>query len=89
MKIISDAVWVLSMALGAQAQTQNLMSKEMEFDKCVATTKRTVGSLGQPYTVIVNTKILYMVKIKVEDGDMLITCSKPDKKMTTTLTKGE
>ena len=89
MRFFWFVVLCLFMAFDAKGETRNLMEKDMDFDTCVETTNKTVYDLKAPYTIIVNTKIVYMVKIKVEDGNMLITCSKPDKKMTTTLTKGK
>ena len=61
-------------------------TKEMDFDDCIKVIEKTVSQLGVPYNTIVNTKILRMVKIITADGSILLTCSKPDRKMTTTLT---
>ena len=62
-------------------------SRKMDFDKCIQVIDKTAKDTGVPYNVIVNTKILKMIKIITADGSVLLTCSKPDQKLTTTITQ--
>ena len=62
-------------------------TKTVDFDVCVEaaiSTKDAMKSLGYSSDVIVNTKVLYMVKIYSDDAPTIITCSKPDRKMVVT-----
>jgi len=62
-------------------------SQKMDFDKCVLLIDKTVNDIGIPFNVIVNTKIVRIVKIVTTDGVILLTCSKLDKNFTTTVTQ--
>lgn len=62
-------------------------SREMSFDQCLLTKAKTIASLNvDPGRIvdIVNTGIVTMTKICTDDGAVIITCSKPDRKMVIT-----
>ncbi len=78
---------MLAMPISSVFADTTSTTKEMGFDDCIKVIEKTVKQLGVPYNTIVNTKILRMVKIITADGSILLTCSKPDRKMTTTITQ--
>ncbi len=59
-------------------------TKVMDFEVCKMFTEKSVRDLGVPYDAVVRTGILWVTKIPVSDGAVLITCSKPDRKMVLT-----
>lgn len=59
-------------------------SKTMSFEACIATIQRVAGDLGVVPINIVETGILRMVRFPTDDGSVLITCSKPDRKLVIT-----
>ncbi|WP_019097724.1 MULTISPECIES: hypothetical protein [Pseudomonas] len=62
-------------------------SVSMSFEKCQAAQANTIAQLNVPpddIVHIVNTGVMTMTRIYVEDGSVLITCSGPDNKMVIT-----
>ena len=61
--------------------------KYKTFESCAVLVNEIKSSTGKhyPYLTIVETQIVYMVKFWTNDGEVLVTCSGPDKKMTTTV----
>ena len=62
-------------------------TKTMDFNVCVVAAinlKDEMKSLGYRSDVIVDTMVLYKVKIYSDDAPTIITCSKPDRKMVVT-----
>lgn len=78
---------LFSLSISSVFAKTNSTAKEMDFDDCIKVIEKTVSQLSVPFNTIVNTKILRMVKIATADGSILLTCSKPDRKMTTTVTQ--
>lgn len=64
--------------------TAKTVNTPMIFSKCKTTVKSILTSFdgALPTEVIVQTKILYLAKVWTNDGEMLFSCSKPDKQMT-------
>lgn len=59
-------------------------SVSMDFDRCLATIRETASSLGVAPINIAETNIMRIVRFVTADGSVLITCSKPDRKMVIT-----
>lgn len=85
---ILSAVVVSGLA-HAEAQSKSI---PMSFDECQAYQASTIAKLNVPATDIepvVNSSILTITRVYTADGSVLISCSKPDKKMVVTMsTKG-
>ena len=69
-------------ALGQQST-----SKAMSFDDCLQVIRNTATQLGVAPVNIAETSDLRMVKFPTADGSVLVTCSKPDRKMVMTVSK--
>lgn len=67
----------------AQKKHPTVVSKHMSFADCVATVQAAIDAVHPKYPtdVIVNTSIMFMGKIWTNDGVVLMTCSKPDRKL--------
>jgi hypothetical protein len=62
-------------------------TRTMDFGACLAFTERTIAALNVPANriiPIVNTGILRVTKVVAEDGNVIISCSKPDRKLVIT-----
>ena len=62
-------------------------SVPMSFEKCQSAQANTIAQLNvRPGDIvhIVNTSVMTMTRIYVDDGSVLITCSAPDSKMVIT-----
>ena len=68
---------------GAHAEAKS-ESRAMDFEACKSFTEKSVRDLGVPYDAVVRTGILWITRISVSDGAVLITCSKPDGKLVLT-----
>jgi hypothetical protein len=60
-------------------------SKVMAFDDCIRTIQTTSGQLGVAPRNIVETTDVRMVRFTTSDGSVLVTCSRADRKMVTTV----
>ena len=60
-------------------------STSMAFDDCIRTIQRTSTQLGVAGQNIVETTDVRMVRFKTSDGSVLVTCSRADRKMVTTV----
>jgi hypothetical protein len=59
----------------------------LSFEECLARKETVINQLGvNPNDIIpiVNTKIMTMTKLCTADGSVIVTCSKPDRKMVIT-----
>lgn len=59
----------------------------LSFEECLARKETVISQLGvNPSDIIpiVNTKIMTMTKLCTADGSVIVTCSKPDRKMVIT-----
>jgi hypothetical protein len=59
-------------------------SGPMSFEACLATIRQTAQSLGVASANIVETNAMRMVRFSTTDGSVLVTCSRPDRKMVLT-----
>ena len=67
------------------AKSELLSEKAMGYSECISYTENVIASMNvSPDRIlqIVNTDILRITKILADDGNILVTCSKPDNKMT-------
>lgn len=55
----------------------------MSFEKCIATIQVMSERFGVP-TNVVETSVLRIVRYHTSDGSVLVTCSKPDRRMVVT-----
>ncbi|MGH8428518.1 MAG: hypothetical protein ACRES7_11165 [Gammaproteobacteria bacterium] len=67
----------------AQKKQPTVVSKHMSFAACVATVRAAIDAVQPEYPtdVIVNTSMMFMGKMWANDGVVLMTCSKPDRKL--------
>lgn len=68
----------------AAASSQTL---PLSFEECIARREAVINQLGvNPRDIIpvVNTNIMTMTKLCTVDGSIIVTCSKPDRKMVVT-----
>lgn len=76
---MAATMWVAGQS---QAAAQS-SSRPMSFEKCIATIQVMSERFGAPEN-IVETSILRIVRYHTSDGSVLVTCSKPDRKMVVT-----
>ena len=74
---------LLSFASFAQQST----SKSMSFEECLQVIQRTATQLGVAPVNITETADMRMVRFSTSDGSVLVTCSRPDRKMIMTVSK--
>ena len=72
-------------AVGASAQESS--SQAMSFEQCLQVIQRTATQLGVAPVNIVETTAMRMVRVPTSDGSVLVTCSRPDRKMVMTVSK--
>lgn len=78
MKILMTLI--LSAApIAAAAQTETV--KTMSFESCISNIQTISGQLGIVPVNIVETNDLRIVRFVTSDGNVLVTCSRPDRKM--------
>ena len=71
--------------LGSQARGETYSkAQSMSFENCKRFTEKSVRELGVPFDAVVRTEIFWITKIPTRDGAVLISCSKPDRKMVLT-----
>ena len=66
---------------------QQSTSKSMSFSNCLKVIRNTSQQLGIAPRNIVETNDLGMVKFVTSNGEVLVTCSRPDRKMVLTISK--
>ncbi len=74
----------LAMLVSGSAYAAESQSMTMEFEQCLEVIRRTSTDLGVAPINIAETNIMRIVRYVTEDGSVLITCSKPDRKMVVT-----
>jgi hypothetical protein len=65
----------------------NSQTMTLSFEECIARRDAVITQLGiNPRDIIpvVNTNIMTMTKLCTADGSLIVTCSKPDRKMVLT-----
>lgn len=85
MKYIMPAIFAAFFA--SQGFAQESTSKSMSFEECLQTIQRTASQLGVAPINIVETTEMRMVRFPTRDGSVLVTCSRPDRKMVMTVSK--
>jgi len=77
---ISTILGMSSLSFGA-ASSQTI---PLSFEECIARREVVISQMGvSPRDIIpvVNTQIMTVTKVCTVDGSVLVTCSKPDRKM--------
>ena len=74
-------------AVSSQTLAQESTSQVMSFSDCLKVIRNTSQQLGIAPRNIVETNDLRMVKFVTSDGHVLVTCSRPDRKMVLTISK--
>jgi len=82
---LSLALLITILALPAIAQQST--SKTMSYEDCLRVIQNTATQLGVAPINIVETSEMRMVRFPTADGSVLVTCSRPDRKMVTTISK--
>ena len=68
-------------AAAAQVKTE---TTDASFEVCLESIRRISTQIGVAPINIVETDIMRMVRFPTSDGSVLVTCSKPDRKMVVT-----
>lgn len=70
----------------AQGPVTNTQTRQLSFPDCKVTVESVMSALRGEYPVrtVVDTSIIYMVKAWTNDGAVIATCSKPDRKLVLT-----
>lgn len=66
------------------AQAVETVTKSVRFEACLNIISSMASELGTAPVNIVETKDLRMVRFVTSDGSVLVTCSRPDRKMAVT-----
>jgi hypothetical protein len=80
--LLLSLLFPVTIFAGTSSQTVS-----MSFEECLARKETVISQLGiSPGNIIpvVNTNIMTMTKLCTVDGSVIVTCSKPDKKMVIT-----
>lgn len=72
--------------LPGYAYPQESQTRSMSFDDCLKTIRNVSSQLGVAPVNVVETDILRIVRFPTSDGSVLVTCSRPDRKMVLTKT---
>lgn len=83
----NPATSALSDESSLSALAKQSSSKSMSFDDCLRVIQNTATQLGVAPTNIVETSEMRMVRFPSSDGSVLVTCSRPDRKMVMTVSK--
>jgi hypothetical protein len=75
------AVFAVPLLLAGSSYAQESTTKRMSFEDCQKTILSAASDLGVAPVTIVETNDLRMVRFSVADGSVLVTCSRPDRKM--------
>lgn len=83
--VIAGAVGLL-LAFGP-ALSQQSKSQTMDFEQCLRTIRELSSELRVAPINIAETNDMRMVRFPTADGSVLVTCSRPDRKMVVTVNK--
>lgn len=78
---------VLACLFASTSFAQQSTSKSMSFEECLQVIQRTATQLGVAPINIDETTDVRMVRFPTGDGSVLVTCSRPDRKMVMTISK--
>jgi len=76
---------LLGVLTASVASAQQSTSKSMSFEDCLKVIRNTATDLGVAPINIVETSEARIVRFPTSDGSVLVTCSKPDRKMVMTI----
>jgi len=76
---------LVGMASAAADQTQ---TRSMPFEACKKLTAQTASNYGVPAKPIMRNETMWVTKYDTDDGEVTITCSKPDHKVIIRQSKG-
>jgi hypothetical protein len=82
--LAAGAMALCAMTAGAQPKSQ---SQSMSFDDCIKVIQRTAQDLRTAPVNIVETTEMRMVRFPTAEGSVLVTCSRPDRKMVMTFSQ--
>jgi len=71
----------LTLALFSNFAAAETITKSMSFEQCLKVIRGTAGDIDLAPTNVVETDVLRVVKWFLSDGEILLACSKPDRKM--------
>jgi hypothetical protein len=86
-KLLLGWCFLVLLAADADAGPVESSSKTMSFDACLETIRSVASDLGVAPINIVETNDMRMVRFPTSDGSVLVTCSRPDRKMVMTISK--
>lgn len=78
---------VVAALFASTSFAQQSTSKSMSFEECLQVIQRTATQLGVAPINIAETTDMRMVRFPTSDGSVLVTCSRPDRKMVMTVSK--
>lgn len=78
-------VGVAAVLMASTSLAQQSTSKSMSFDDCLRVIQRTATQLGVAPFNIVETRDMRMVRFPTSGGSVVVTCSRPDRKMVMTV----
>ena len=78
---------VIAALFSSTTFAQQSTSKSMSFEECLQVIQRTAAQLGVAPINITETTDMRMVRFPTNDGSVLVTCSRPDRKMVMTVSK--
>ena len=81
--LLLATVVALSALAPARAATET-QTQYIGFDQCLRVIRDIAARLGMAPINIVETNVLRMVRFVTSDGSVLVTCSRPDRKMVIT-----
>lgn len=84
-KMFFPALAVVVSLTSSQAAAQQSTTRSMSFDQCLQVIRNTSNQLGIAPVNIVETNDMRMVKFRTSTGDVLVTCSRPDRKLVITM----
>ena len=78
------AAFALGFSAAPSVAQPSSVTRSMSFDQCLQTIRSVSTSLRVAPVNLVETNILRMVRFRTRDGSVLVTCSRPDRRMVIT-----
>jgi hypothetical protein len=78
---------ILTLVVASSTMAQQSTSQNMSFEECLQVIQRTATQLGVAPVNITETTVLRIVRFPTSDGSVLVSCSRPDRKMVLTVSK--
>jgi hypothetical protein len=86
-KLLIGLFSVAMIAASGAAFSAESTTKTMSFEACLEAIRSVASDLGVAPINIVETNDLRMVRFPTADGSVLVTCSRPDRKMVLTISE--